>query len=311
MIPTIDFSCDLLTPDSSCSNVTQSENEHTATQLIQAFNSVGFCYLVNHGVPSALVDDVFKTSRQFFDLPSDVKQTYARPTNSNHGWAALEREKLNPERPADLKESFNCQSVSQVWPLVVVPDMKSRFIEFLDSCSVLVFRILDLLAVGLKLEVDRHFFKKCHSQIGRSDGSSTLRSLFYPRLPSDGSIKPGQVRCGEHSDYGTLTLLFQDDIGGLQVQNTAGVYVDAKPLPGAVLVNIGDLLQRWTSNRLKATKHRVLIPEDEMKKGLSRQSIAFFIHPDDNFVIKCLDGSLTYEPTTNREYLKHKFALSY
>lgn len=88
-------------------------------------------------------------------------------------------------------------------------------------------------------------------------------------------------------------------------------YVPATPIPGTMVVNIGDLMQRWTADGLVATKHRVCIPEIETKKSISRQSMAFFVHPDDDYLIKCLDGSNKYEPITSLDYLNYRFSVSY
>ena len=88
-------------------------------------------------------------------------------------------------------------------------------------------------------------------------------------------------RCGEHSDYGTLTLLYQDELGGLEVKGVEGGWIQADPLPGCLLVNVGDLLEAVSGGRYPATRHRVRVPEQELRRRTSRQSIVFFVHPDD------------------------------
>ena len=88
-------------------------------------------------------------------------------------------------------------------------------------------------------------------------------------------------RCGEHSDYGTLTLLYQDELGGLEVKGVEGGWIQADPLPGCLLVNVGDLLEVVSGGRYPATRHRVRVPEQELRRRTSRQSIVFFVHPDD------------------------------
>lgn len=88
-------------------------------------------------------------------------------------------------------------------------------------------------------------------------------------------------------------------------------YVPATPIPGTIIVNIGDIMQRWTADSLIATKHRVSIPEVETKKRLSRQSMAFFVFPDDDYVIECLDDSNKYEPTTTHDYMHYRFSVTY
>ncbi|XP_048258361.1 proline hydroxylase buaE-like isoform X2 [Haliotis rufescens] len=286
-IPVVDFQkygLNVADPTSVASEVL----ETTAREIYDVFSTIGFLYLINHGVEQRKVDDMFTASKAFFDQPVEEKRKCARVQGKNyHGYVALESETLNPERQsADLKEAFN----------------------FTPKDDGLTERVLDVLSIGLKLE-DRNFLRECHSLIGNKGNITTLRSLYYP--PLAGTVKPGQARCGEHSDYGTVTLLFQDDIGGLEVMNTDDVYVPAQPVPGAIVVNIGDLMQRWTADKLRAAKHRVLIPESELKKHQTRQSLAFFINPDDDTIIKCLDGSDKYEPISCLDYLNYKFSQIY
>ncbi|KAK6169472.1 hypothetical protein SNE40_020521 [Patella caerulea] len=308
-IPLIDFQHYGLQVENT-QTVSDEDLKQLGEEIHEAFRTIGFCYIKNHGIPQEMIDKMFKISKEFFDFPVDIKSKFERPVNSDHGWISTGREKINANRPGDYKEAFNCVPPADgVWPDADLPQMKKIFLEFFEICKKMAFRILEVLGVGLKLE-DPHFLRQCHQDIGNKN-QTTLRSLMYPPLPTDGSILPGQTRCGEHSDYGTVTMLFQDDIGGLEVCNTAGKYIQATPVPGAICVNIGDLMQRWTADKLKATKHRVLIPEDEVRKNKGRQSIAFFIHADDDCVIKCLDGSDKYQPITALDYLNWRFSLTF
>ncbi|KAK2169552.1 hypothetical protein LSH36_9g16040 [Paralvinella palmiformis] len=168
-------------------------------------------------------------------------------------------------------------------------------------------RLLRLLAKGLAFQ-NTELLSDQHNLYSENN-STTMRYLFYPPVPQN--VKPGQIRCGEHSDYGSLTILFQDDAGGLQVISRNGDWIDAKPIPGAVIINIGELLQRWTTDQLVATKHRVVIPEEELKKKTTRRSLAYFVHPDDDVIIKCLDGSKKYDPVSAYDYLASKFSQTY
>ncbi|MBN3307812.1 YQK1 protein, partial [Amia calva] len=127
-----------------------------------------------------------------------------------------------------------------------------------------------------------------------------LRTLYYPPVDRS-SVKEGQIRCGEHSDYGSITLLFQS--------SEAGVYISAPPIPGTVLINIADLMQRWTCDRFVSAKHRVLLPADDDKT--TRQSMPFFVHPDDDAIISCFDGSNKYPPINSLDYLNERFYASY
>ncbi|XP_052792997.1 uncharacterized protein LOC128226924 [Mya arenaria] len=305
-IPVIDFSqCGLQEPEEGL----QTESLIKVGQQIKdAFSTVGFCYLKNHGIDQQLVDKYMAVSRKFFELSVEEKMKHVRGVERNYGWVAVEREKLNPERPGDLKEAFNFHPGDDPddWPDV---EFQQASKDMYQRCTELSYRVCDALSVGLGL--GKSFIRDAHSLVGKKECQTTLRSLYYPPIPDQSPLKPGQIRAGEHSDYGSLTLLFQDDIGGLEVNIPGTGYVPATPIPGTVVVNIGDLMQRWTSDKLLATKHRVVIPETEMGKQKCRQSVAFFVHPDDEYMIKCLDGSDKYEPISSLDYLKYRFSVTY
>ena len=308
MIPIIDFSeYGLAVKDTK--TVSGDTLKALGLQVKDAFSSVGFCYLKNHGVDELLITKQRDVSRQFFEQPFEVKKKYERGTDINFGWVAVEREKLNPERPGDFKEAFNFYPPDDPndWPSI--PEFQTYSKRLFDECTQLCFRMCDVLSVGLDLPIN--FMKDAHKLIGNHGNSTTLRTLYYPPVKDDTKLKPGQIRLGEHSDYGTITLLFQDDIGGLEVFVPGKGYVPATPIPGTVLVNVGDLMQRWTSDVLLGTKHRVMIPEKEFDKKKGRQSAVFFIHPDDDYMIKCLDGSNKYEPISSLDYLNYRFSVTY
>jgi len=285
-----------------------------AEDIYTAFSTIGFVYLKNHGISDTEISDVRKAGDEFFTLPADVKRKYTRASDgSNFGWVSLERESLNPSRPGDLKEAFNvCElhDETRKWPDQEAPEFKLGVTTFFKRCTNLANRILDVIGIGLDLK-DPRWLSQVHGGIGNLDNATALRLLYYPPLPEKSDVKPGQVRCGEHSDYGSITLLFQDDVGGLEVLPVSGRYTPAKPIPGTVLVNIGDLMQRWTADKLVSTKHRVLIPKEELKQRIVRRSLAFFVHPDDKVMIECLDGSNKYPPITSMGYLQQRFAATY
>lgn len=285
-----------------------------ADKIHTAFSTIGFVYLTNHGISDAEISEVRKVGDGFFHLPTDVKKQFIRPSDGrNFGWVSLERESLNPRRPGDLKEAFNVcelQDETQRWPDQQVPEFRPTVTSFFNKCKHLTFRILDVVALGLKLK-DPKWLAQVHGSIGTSENATALRLLYYPSLPDESTIKPEQVRCGEHSDYGSITLLFQDSVGGLEVLPVNGTYTPARPIPGTVLVNIGDLMQRWTADKLISTKHRVLIPDEERKQRIVRRSLAFFVHPDSEVMIESLDGSNKYAPITSMGYLQQRFAATY
>uniref|UniRef100_A0A3P9I6Y0 Fe2OG dioxygenase domain-containing protein n=1 Tax=Oryzias latipes TaxID=8090 RepID=A0A3P9I6Y0_ORYLA len=147
----------------------------------------------------------------------------------------------------------------------------------------------------------------CPSSPASNKNGTTLRALYYPPLNSE-NAKEGQIRCGEHTDYGTFTLLFQGS-EGLQVCGRSGEFFPAPNIPGAILLNIADLLQRWTSDQYISVCHRVLLPP--VGDSCTRQSLAFFLHPDDEAVITCLDGSNKYPPITAEAHALKKLRDSY
>ncbi|KXJ23208.1 UPF0676 protein [Exaiptasia diaphana] len=215
-IPVVDFCVMGLHNDEVASDSDERVQE-IASQVCEAFKDIGFVYLKNHGIPEDEVNRVRQIADEFFLLPVEEKQKYARAVHgSNHGWTALERERTNPARPADLKEAFNIEMNKKKWPTTTIPSMKPSFEELFQKCAQLSFRILKTIGIGLKMQ-NPEFLVKAHENIGNSANPTAMRVLFYPPIPNDYVVKKDQVRCGEHSDYGSITLLFQDELGGLQV----------------------------------------------------------------------------------------------
>ncbi|MEH2435842.1 MAG: 2OG-Fe(II) oxygenase family protein [Nostoc sp.] len=269
-------------------------------QIYQACHEIGFMYLQNSGISKDLIKQVFSYSKSFFNLSLEVKQKQAWSDEFNNtGYVGLERERLDPNKPGDLKEAFNVNKQAAM-------EIDASILAFYDSCTELANTVLQAYALALELPED--FFITRHNQ-----QNHTLRSLHYPPLQTP--PKPGQVRAGEHSDYGSITLLFQDDVGGLEVQTASGEWIAAPAIPNSVVVNTGDLMQRWTNDMFCSTKHRVMIPSDNKVKQ-SRYSIAFFCHPNDDTEIACLEScqkeqSSIYPPILAGEYLLSRLQATY
>ncbi|XP_077987143.1 uncharacterized protein LOC144441443 isoform X2 [Glandiceps talaboti] len=265
-IPVIDFSAYSLDKDTVCEEKIQS----LVDEIHHAFSTIGFIYLKNHGIHPEQVKQVYEVSRKFFALPTGIKMKYPVniPENEHeHGYVHVLGERANPDSlHADPKECFN-----------YIPRLK---------------------------HMETSFFAKAHEGMLTGVNDTSIRTLYYPALSSEYQVKPGQQRCGEHSDYGSITLLFQDNAGGLEVMNTHGKYVAATPIEGTIIVNLGDLMQRWTTDKLKATKHRVVMPTTDEDKLKERQSIAFFAYPDKDFLVECTDGSNKYPPIKVHDYVK-------
>lgn len=296
--------------------------QFVAEQIRQAFHEVGFIYLQNPGISSELIEQVFTQSQQFFALPAAVKNQVAWSSNlSNRGYVGVERERLDPSKPGDLKEAFNVgnegspgngdqdkvsSAVLNQW-LPEQQEFRSIVLAFYSACVESANHILCAFAISLGLP--ESFFTDRHNQ-----QNNILRLLHYP--PLNQAPKAGQVRAGEHSDYGSITLLFQDAIGGLEVKTVEGEWVAAPHIPGTVVVNTGDLMQRWTNHEICSTKHRVMIPAHE-KQGISRYSIAFFCDPNPDVEITCIescqgrDRPALYPPILAGDYLLSRLQATY
>ncbi|BAY86195.1 2OG-Fe(II) oxygenase [Calothrix parasitica NIES-267] len=273
-------------------------------QIYQACHEIGFIYIKKYNLSSTLIDQVFDYSKYLFDLPLDVKQNMAWSDEfSNQGYVGIERERLNPNNPGDLKEAFNVVGLDNLpTSLFISPAIPI----FYQACSEVANIILT--AFSLALELPEDFFTINHNQ-----KNHTLRLLHYPALQQQ--PKPGQIRAGEHSDYGSITLLFQDDMVGLEVQTATKEWIAVPKIADTILVNTGDLMQRWTNDVFRSTKHRVMIPNDEKVK-FSRYSIAFFCHPNQDTEIACLESCKTdkhpiYSPITAGEYLLNRLQATY
>lgn len=283
-----------------------------ADQMHQAFSTIGFVYLKNHGIPEETVDLVFKTYDEFFALSPEVKAKYAKTEATlTNGWDAVERESTNPERPGDLKESFDVERLDDIsiWPNQEVPHFRSTVVSFYQLITDLALRILTVMAIGLNMEPST--FTRRFNKMGTAKGAAQLRYNYYPKISNLSKVKSGQVRCGEHTDYGAISVLFQDENEGLEVKNKNGDFVPARPIKGTVLVNIADLMQRWTADKLKSTVHRVLIPKSEAQHSIPRRSLVLFTDPDLEEIIECVDGSNKYPPLTSGEWKRRRLLATY
>lgn len=292
-----------------------------ATEIYHACHRTGFLYLYNHGIPEAVIATAFEQSRLFFDLTLQEKQKLAWSNEAqNRGYIGWERERLDETQPGDLKEAFNIgwdSSIEKELPpktaafKTLWPDQEAFFSgirQFFQACAQEAADIFRAFAIALSMP--ENFFTDEHS----IEQSYTLRLLHYPPLQIP--PKPGQMRAGAHSDYGTLTLLFQDSIGGLEVFNPNLGWLQAAPLSGAILINTGDLMERWSNNKFRSTKHRVHLPEPD-QANKHRYSMAFFCQPNPDTIVSCLptcqnqDNPAHYPPIQSGEYLLERLRATY
>lgn len=326
----------------------------TAKSVLNAFRSHGFIYLTNHGISEAEVENAFRQSAHFFDLPLSKKTSLPwTGARSNRGYSAMGEEKVSNlatndensvlrEQVPDLKESFeigreNEAGCPNLWPLEEsCPRFKDDAMKLHAACAHLHTELLR--AIALALDIDEHWFDSYTRQ-----ADNTLRLLHYPRVRRDvfdskkkRAEAEGQVRAGAHTDYGSLTLLFQDDRGGLQVEGVDGKgWIDVKPIAGTIVVNAADLLARWTNDLIRSTPHRVVEPPPVVLtsdasagtpvtdlKGKeeyypARYSIAYFANPDFDRDIDVVPGTVAegeskkYETVNSGVYLEQRIAATY
>lgn len=251
----------------------EAQKKETADAILRGFQTAGFIYLKNIPVTPETRKHVFDTSAKLFRLPLETKLAHGWTTpEANRGYSAPGREKVTQlkdladvaklkEGNPDIKESFEIGREGEPdhpnqWPPEEgeMVGFKSTMLDFHDQCKALHVEVMRAIAVGMNL--DAGFFDDFVDV-----GDNTLRLLHYPAVNKEiFKINPGQVRAGEHSDYGSITLLFQDSAGGLQVKSPNGKFVDATPIENTCVVNAGDLLARWSNDTIKSTIHRVVEP---------------------------------------------------
>jgi isopenicillin N synthase-like dioxygenase len=298
--------------------------ESVSSQMVHAFKNVGFVYIKNHGIPQNVVDFQFAQSKAFFDLPQEEKDKLAWVSpEANRGYVQQGRERVSlfeekdqvealREAAPDVKESFEIGKepsplYQNNWP-ASMPQFARHQMDFFERCHQLHLSVLN--SIGLGLGLPHHFFQRyCDAK------DHNLRLLHYPEVKKSQNLN----RAGAHTDYGSITLLFQDDKGGLQVQDSTGEYVPAPPIPGTIVINAGDLLARWSNDIIRSTKHRVVAPPFNPTNGVypARYSIAFFCNPNWDARIACLDGCWSdsqpkkYEPVVTHDYLVSRLSATY
>ncbi|MEO0537925.1 MAG: 2OG-Fe(II) oxygenase family protein [Cyanobacteria bacterium P01_A01_bin.123] len=281
-----------------------------AQQIQQACRDVGFLYLKHHGVPPALLAQLFERSQAFFNLPLDIKNQIPWTTpECNCGYIGMQTQHLDPSGAGDLMEAYNIgllqPGADQQW-LPDQTELNQTLLAFYRVGGEVCDQIMQAFALAFGLP-QTYFDAQhdCHY--------STVRLLHYPPVPE--AVEPGTIRAGAHSDYGTITLLFQDDVGGLEILHN-GDWIPAPYIPGTVVVNTGDLMERWTNDLFRSTKHRVVVPP-QPAASRSRYSMTFFYRPNIDAEVVCLEPCQSpqhpalYAPITTREHLISCLRASY
>ncbi|WP_263140592.1 2-oxoglutarate and iron-dependent oxygenase domain-containing protein [Pseudomonas sp. RIT-PI-AD] len=309
-LPIIDIS-PLYRPDASAW-------ARVAERIDAACRDWGFFYIEGHPIPAARLDALLDAARRFFALPLDEKlRIDITRTRHHRGYGAIATEQLDPGLPSDLKETFDMGldlPASHPEVLAGKPLRGTNRHPQLDGWRALLdahYADLQALAQTLlramtpALGVERDFFDRRFEQ-----PASVFRMIHYPpRASASSADQPG---AGAHTDYGCITLLQQDQAGGLQVRSRDGHWLDAPPIPGTYVVNIGDMLARWSNDRYTSTPHRVISP-----LGIDRYALPFFAEPHPDTEIACLPGCADaanpprYPPTTCADWLLSRFAATY
>ncbi len=286
----------------------------------RACREIGFFMVVGHGVDARLISELHRAALAFFDLPLEDRLAVAMPEPGYpYGYSPVQAEALNrslgSDAPPDLKETFNVGPIDppprplgemddpderavyapNLWPSAL-PGLRSTIEDYYRAMASLSATLMEAFAVALGLPddafagyIDRH--------------GSAVRLAHYPDLGVEPSA--GSLRAGAHTDYGTLTVLWTDGAPGLQVEAVDGRWIDVEPVDGGLIVNLGDLMQRWTNDRWRSTMHRVV----PLGSG-RRLSIPFFHNANWDARIECIvdDGaSARYPPTTAGHHLMEKF----
>ena len=271
-------------------------------EIREAYTTVGFA-VFQHSLADSDQDTMkqwWNLMRDFFDKDQETKNKYKYQAENNLGYSIVGAENVDPTAPKDMKESFNYNNTrmpKELWPeLEGFRKTALQSIQIMDNLTIEILKKFDtILNCGTTL-VNAH-----------KEMYNTTRVIHYPAF--EGTLEDRQMRIGEHSDYGTITLLWQiNDVPGLEVQDLGGVWHPVPFEEDGVVVNIGDLLQRWTNDYFVSTKHRVV----NTHIHLPRYSMPHFVDPQPGTIVKNLTNEPDkYEPIESKEYLMWRLAQSY
>ena len=281
-------------------------------QLGKAYEDIGFVAVKNHGVSEDIIADLYLQVQQFFSLPSKQKKQYENNVLAGQrGYTSFGKEHAKGSEAPDLKEFYQYGQVprdnfkEEDYP----PNISVREVERFNSTFDKAYRSFEKLgkvslqAIALYLGLDEFYFDDfIHN------GNSILRAVHYPPITAE--PKSG-IRAEQHEDINLITLLVGASAAGLQILTKQNEWVPVTSLPEQIVVNVGDMLQRFTNNKLRSTTHRVVNPVRELWHT-SRFSIPFFLHPKPSMSLRCLDTCINkdhikaYEDTTAGEYLDER-----
>jgi isopenicillin N synthase-like dioxygenase len=271
-----------------------------------AYEEVGFVAVKNHGVGDELIADLYKQVQQFFSLPSAQKKRYEDPLLAGQrGYTSFGKEHAKGSEAPDLKEFYQYGQVPQDnfneedYP----PNISVKEVDGFNDTFEKAYRAFEksgkslLQAIALYLGLDEFYFD-----------NSILRAIHYPPITTE---PKSAIRAEEHEDINLITLLVGASADGLQILTRQNEWIPVTSLPEQIVVNVGDMLQRFTNNKLRSTTHRVVNPVRELWHT-SRFSIPFFLHPKSSMSLRCLDTCIdehhpkVYKDATAGEYLDER-----
>ena len=282
-------------------------------ELGDAYREIGFVAVRNHGINDPLIEELYREVKSFFALPEPIKLKYQKPELAGQrGYTSFGKEHAKGSMAGDLKEFWQFGQIvddndpikeeypDNVW-VDEVPGFNEVGIQSYRAFQNSGTHLLRAIALYLKLPED-YFDKKIHN------GNSILRAIHYPPIQGD---PKSALRAEQHEDINLITLLVGASADGLEVLSRQDQWVPVTALPGQIVVNVGDMLQRLTNDVLRSTTHRVVNPPRELW-GTSRFSIPFFLHPRSEMKLDCLpqcvnfDNPRKYDNITAGEYLDER-----
>ncbi|MCG9972343.1 isopenicillin N synthase family dioxygenase [Christiangramia crocea] len=287
--------------------------EKFVEKIGKAYEEIGFVALKNHFLSDELVEELYKEVKNFFDLPLETKQKYEiEGLAGQRGYISFGKEHAKGKKEGDLKEFWHFgqepsedADLKEEYPSnVQVEELKDfnhvgmEAYRMLEKTGIYVLR-----ALALYIGLEEHYFDHW-----ASNGNSILRPIHYPPITEE---PKGAVRAGAHGDINLITLLMGASTGGLQVLRKDGEWIDAIPQEDELVINVGDMLERHTNNKLRSTIHRVINPPKEEWDN-PRYSIPFFMHPRSDMKLDCLEECIDedhpkqYEDITAGEFLNQR-----
>ena len=283
-------------------------------EIGSAYEDIGFVALKNHFLDDKLVDDLYKEVKSFFDLPVELKRSYEiEGLGGQRGYVSFGKEHAKGKKEGDLKEFWHFGQIPTAdanLPEEYPDNVQVKEIPKFNETGMEAYRMLEktgiyvLRALALYIGLDEHYF-----DYWASNGNSILRPIHYPPIVNE--PPKGAVRAGAHGDINLITLLMGASAGGLQVLRKDGEWIDAIPEEDELVINVGDMLERHTNNKLCSTIHRVINPPRD-QWGKPRYSIPFFMHPRGDMKLNCMpecvdeNNPIAFEDITAGEFLQQR-----